>query len=204
MLQGTARQPHPGAQADFVEELVYVAQLGQLPRPLPCSIWCSHRGTLAAQQLLAIVAPTCSPLLSKASNGRIAKTSAIRSLASRPRSTRWTMRPVPPEGSQPKAGATMPRVVFAYGTADRARTVYRSFTRVTGSTGLRVIRLHDARHGCAILLTAGGVAPRVVMEILGHSQIAVTMNVYAHVVLDTQREAVSHMERLLTRRLHRE
>lgn len=53
------------------------------------------------------------------------------------------------------------------------------------------------------LLTAAGVAPRVVMEILGHSQIAVTMNVYAHVVQDTQREA-SHMDRLLTRRLQRE
>ncbi|MFF4963360.1 tyrosine-type recombinase/integrase [Streptomyces sp. NPDC001222] len=62
----------------------------------------------------------------------------------------------------------------------------------------------DARHGCATLLTAAGVAPRVVMEILGHSQIAVTMNGYAHVVQDTQREAVSHMDRLLTRRLQRE
>nr|WP_284453845.1 transposase [Streptomyces sp. MRC013] len=49
-------------------------------------------------------------------------------------------------------------------------------------------------------LTAAGVAPRVVMEILGHSQIAVTMNVYTHVVQDTQREAVSHMDRLLRRR----
>lgn len=67
----------------------------------------------------------------------------------------------------------------------------RSFTRVAESAGLRVIRLHDARHGCATLLTAAGVAPRVVMEILGHSRIAVTMNIYAHVVQDTQREAVS-------------
>jgi integrase len=54
------------------------------------------------------------------------------------------------------------------------RNVYRSFTRVAENVGLRVIRLHDARHGCATLLTAAGVAPRVVMEILGHSQIAVT------------------------------
>ncbi|MGW4620629.1 tyrosine-type recombinase/integrase [Streptomyces sp. NPDC004592] len=84
------------------------------------------------------------------------------------------------------------------------RNVYRSFTRVAGNAGLRVIRLHDARHGCATLLTAAGVAPRVVMEILGHSQIAVTVNVYAHVVQDTQREAVSHMDRLLMRRLQRE
>ncbi|WP_240140239.1 site-specific integrase [Streptomyces sp. MUM 178J] len=84
------------------------------------------------------------------------------------------------------------------------RNLYRSFTRVADSAGLRVIRLHDARHGCATLLTAAGVAPRVVMEILGHSQIAVTMNVYTHVVQDTQREAVSHMDRLLRRRPGRE
>ncbi len=84
------------------------------------------------------------------------------------------------------------------------RNLYRSFTRVAGTAGLRVIRLHDARHGCATLLTAAGVAPRVVMEILGHSQIAVTMNIYAHVVQDTQREAVSHLDRMLKRRPGRE
>jgi integrase len=80
------------------------------------------------------------------------------------------------------------------------RNVYRSFTRVAQAAGLRVIRLHDARHGCATLLTAAGVAPRVVMEILGHSQISITMDVYTHVVQDTQREAISHMDRLLKRR----
>ncbi|MFE0876810.1 tyrosine-type recombinase/integrase [Streptomyces smyrnaeus] len=80
------------------------------------------------------------------------------------------------------------------------RNVYRSFTRVAESASLRVIRLHDARHGCATLLVAAGVAPRVVMEILGHSQISITMDVYTHVVQDTQREAISHMDRLLRRR----
>jgi integrase len=84
------------------------------------------------------------------------------------------------------------------------RNLYRSFTRVAKSAGLRVIRLHDARHGCATLLTAAGVAPRVVMEILGHSQIAITMNTYTHVVQDTQREAVSHMDRLLRYRPDRD
>ncbi|MEV7563897.1 tyrosine-type recombinase/integrase [Streptomyces tanashiensis] len=80
------------------------------------------------------------------------------------------------------------------------RNLYRSFTRVAKNADLRVVRLHDARHGTATLLTAAGVPPRVVMEILGHSQIAVTMNVYAHVVQDTQREAISHMDRLLRSR----
>lgn len=38
------------------------------------------------------------------------------------------------------------------------------------------------RHTCATLLLARGVSPRVVMDILGHSQIAVTMNIYGHVM----------------------
>lgn len=40
----------------------------------------------------------------------------------------------------------------------------------------------------------------MVMEVLGHSQISITMDVYTHVVQDTQREAMSHMDRLLERR----
>ncbi|WP_406060611.1 site-specific integrase [Streptomyces sp. NBC_01077] len=80
------------------------------------------------------------------------------------------------------------------------RNVHRSFVRVSETAGLRLIRLHDTRHGCATLLTAAGVAPRVVMEILGHSQISLTMDVYTHVVQDTQREAISHMDRLLKRK----
>lgn len=90
------------------------------------------------------------------------------------------------------------------GHAVEPRNVYRSFTRIAESAGLRVIRLHDARHGCATILTAAGVAPRVVMEILGHSQISITTDVYTHVVQDTQREAISHMDRLLKRRPGRE
>lgn len=66
--------------------------------------------------------------------------------------------------------------------------------------GLCVIRLYDARHGTGTLLTAAGVAPRIVMKILGHSQISITIDVYTHVVQDTQREAMSHMDRLLRKR----
>jgi integrase len=78
-----------------------------------------------------------------------------------------------------------------------ARNIYRSFGRLSRKAGVPIIRLHDARHGCATLLTSQGVPPRVVMEILGHSQIGVTMNVYTHVVQNTQREALATMDRLL-------
>ncbi|WP_405403107.1 tyrosine-type recombinase/integrase [Streptomyces sp. NBC_01104] len=79
------------------------------------------------------------------------------------------------------------------------RNLSRSFERITEDAGLRRIRLHDARHGCATLLFAAGVPARVVMEILGHSQIAVTMNIYTHVSDDHRREAMGHMDRLLRR-----
>ncbi len=80
------------------------------------------------------------------------------------------------------------------------RNLYRSFGRIAVAAGLPRVRLHDTRHGCASLLFAAGIAPRTVMEILGHSQIAVTMNVYTHVNDDSRREAMSHMDRLLKRR----
>ncbi|MEV7238717.1 tyrosine-type recombinase/integrase [Streptomyces sp. NPDC051020] len=75
-----------------------------------------------------------------------------------------------------------------------------------GPGGSREPAPRFARHGCATLLTAAGAPPRVIMEILGHSRISITMDVYTmdvytHVVHDTQREAISHMDRLLKRRL---
>ena len=39
---------------------------------------------------------------------------------------------------------------------------------------------------CASLLLALGVHPRIVMEIVGHSAIEMTMNIYGHVNLDQQ------------------
>ncbi|MEU2683433.1 tyrosine-type recombinase/integrase [Streptomyces hygroscopicus] len=77
------------------------------------------------------------------------------------------------------------------------RNFYRSFGRIAVAAGPPRVRLHDTRHGCASLLFAAGFAPRVVMEILGHSQIAVTMNLCTHVNDDSRREAMGHMDRLL-------
>jgi site-specific recombinase XerD len=42
------------------------------------------------------------------------------------------------------------------------------------TAGIRRVRVHDARHTAATLLLAQGVDQRVVMEILGHSQISMT------------------------------
>ena len=84
-----------------------------------------------------------------------------------------------------------------FGTPLSPRNDYRDFQRLVAAAGLRHVRLHDLRHTAASLMLAQGVSPRVVMEILGHSQISVTMNTYSHVTPASSREAVARVEGLL-------
>jgi len=77
-----------------------------------------------------------------------------------------------------------------------ASNVNHTFRRLSDAAGLRRMRLHDLRHGCASLLLAKGVSPRVVMETLGHSQISLTMNTYAHVIPALLREAADRMDEI--------
>lgn len=78
------------------------------------------------------------------------------------------------------------------------RNVSRRFKALAETAGLAdTVRLHDLRHTCASFLLAQGVQPRVVMETLGHSGIALTMNTYAHVMPSAQREAAEQMDRAL-------
>jgi integrase len=58
-------------------------------------------------------------------------------------------------------------------------------------------RFHDLRHTCASLLIAQGVHPRQVMEILGHSDIRLTMNTYAHLFPAMGEEAAGKMDAIL-------
>jgi integrase len=75
-----------------------------------------------------------------------------------------------------------------------ARNVFRGFQRLLTRAGLPHLRLHDLRHGCATLLIAQGVHPRTIMEILGHSQISLTMNTYGHVTHALQRDAAARVD----------
>lgn len=81
------------------------------------------------------------------------------------------------------------------GAASRRQT--RRFKALVASAGLPDQRFHDLRHACASLLLAQGVAPRVVMETLGHSQISLTLNTYSHVIPALGRDAADRMELML-------
>jgi len=69
--------------------------------------------------------------------------------------------------------------------------VVTAFKKHLTRAELPPIRFHDLRHSCASLLVAQGTHPREVMEILGHSTITLTMNTYAHVMPQAQRNALT-------------
>ena len=86
----------------------------------------------------------------------------------------------------------------AYGGPLSNRVVRGRFYRILESVGLRRQRFHDLRHACASLMISQGVPSREVMETLGHSTIAMTLNRYAHIFQEAQREPADKMDEVLT------
>jgi integrase len=64
--------------------------------------------------------------------------------------------------------------------------------------GLPRVRFHDLRHSAASLLLSQGVHPKVVSAMLGHSGIAITMDIYSHVTAPLMSDATLALERQLT------
>ena len=75
--------------------------------------------------------------------------------------------------------------------------ITRRFQRILANAGIPKRRFHDLRHTCATLLLAQGVPLRVVMEILGHSQIATTADIYTHVLPVLMADAAERMDAVL-------
>jgi len=57
------------------------------------------------------------------------------------------------------------------------------------------VRFHDLRHSHATQLLGSGVHPKIVQERLGHSTIAVTMDLYSHVSETMQSDATARLDR---------
>ena len=75
--------------------------------------------------------------------------------------------------------------------------VTHRFQEILETAGLPRQKFHDLRHAAASFMLVQGVALRVVMEVLGHSDIAVTANTYSHVMPDLQRDATESVGELL-------
>ena len=77
-------------------------------------------------------------------------------------------------------------------------TVTQEFTAIVRQAGLPHLTLHGLRHAHATLLLSAGVHPKVVSERLGHSNIAITMDTYSHVIPGLQEEAVLTLDTQIT------
>jgi integrase len=74
----------------------------------------------------------------------------------------------------------------------------RSFAALLQRANLPKIRFHDLRHTCATLLLSRNVHPKYVQELLGHANIAITLDTYSHVIPGMGAQAARAMEEALS------
>ena len=92
-------------------------------------------------------------------------------------------------------------LIFASETGeplDRRSVTNHRFKPLLKRAGLPQIRFHDLRHTCATLLLGRNVNPKIVSEMLGHANIAITLDTYSHVLPNMQDHAVKAMEDALS------
>ncbi|EYT50515.1 tyrosine-type recombinase/integrase [Brachybacterium muris] len=71
------------------------------------------------------------------------------------------------------------------------RNLYRVVQVAATAAGLEHVGVHALRHTAATLMLEGGVNIKAVSALLGHSSVAITGDVYAHVTDDTARAAMA-------------
>ena len=87
-------------------------------------------------------------------------------------------------------------LVFCHydGTPFLPDSITHAWQKLATRCGLKGIRLHDARHSHASLMLKQGIHPKVVQERLGHSSIAITLDIYSHVVPGLQEAAAKRFD----------
>ena len=86
-----------------------------------------------------------------------------------------------------------------HGTHLNPNHIVDEFKKLLKKAGLPNIRFHDLRHSAASLLLSLGIHPKVVQELLGHTQISITMDVYSHLLPGMQKDAMSKLDEALKR-----
>lgn len=71
------------------------------------------------------------------------------------------------------------------------------YRRLVQAAGVRRIRVHDLRHTYVSLALQAGVNIRVISELVGHSDIRITLGTYAHVMPEQRAESVQRISNIL-------
>src|SRR5207248_7552404 len=93
-------------------------------------------------------------------------------------------------------------LVFAseIGTPLDQGNVTRHFKTALKRAGLsKEIRFHDLRHASATAMVRAGIHAKTVSARLGHSQIGITMDLYAHAMEEMDAEAAERLGSVLRR-----
>lgn len=75
-------------------------------------------------------------------------------------------------------------------------TIGRKKDNYCNISGVKKIRIHDFRHSHASLLISKGVPITVISKRLGHSNIQMTLNIYAHLIPEDEDKAINILENL--------
>lgn len=112
----------------------------------------------------------------------------------------------------PKTAGSRRRVALSDAAAEALSRLERSLDRVFPFTHAQVDaayrkiadelnlparRFHDLRHSFATLLLAAGRPAKIVSEMLGHSNISTTLDLYSHVTLSMQEDAARAMDSIM-------
>ena len=73
------------------------------------------------------------------------------------------------------------------------RNFLRQYQKLLQEAGLEKKRFHDLRHTVASLLINANENPKVIQQLLGHSNISTTLDIYAHVMENTINKSVDKL-----------
>ncbi len=80
------------------------------------------------------------------------------------------------------------------GSQLQPRSLSHEWVRLLGVHALKRIKLHSTRHSHASHMLASNIHPKIVQERLGHSSIAITMDIYSHLMPNMQQDAVGVLD----------
>jgi len=86
----------------------------------------------------------------------------------------------------------------ANGTPISPRNLLRHWHAACKKLGWEVMPFHTLRHSCASLHLLAGTSPKAVQQLLGHSSVNLTMNIYSHLLPGVEKEAAERMNGILT------